>query len=136
MSPFSDIPFNMESPVTTSFFFSLFIYSLPIPVLLTFCISILLGNPSLLLSLKFQSSYFFIQKKIYNCIFSPSAAFLKLIPSFLKVLQLTENLLLGNKCGEFLRIYLLKHCRFFLNLFSTDLLKFRKIFIFFRKEEK
>ena len=46
LSPFSDIPFMMMSQVTTTFFLfflcfdGLFASSFPIPVLLTFCISV------------------------------------------------------------------------------------------------
>ena len=88
-----------------------------------------LVDPSFLLSLKCQSCFFF--KKNLQLHFFRSTVFQKPIPCFLNALQQTENLQLGNENG--FQDISAKTLSSFLNLVPTDLLKFRKISVSFRK---
>ena len=106
----SDMSFTMESPVTTTFFLflcfdGLFVSSFRIPVLLTFCIwvllLVLLGSRSSFHVVEFEVSnflLFFFKRKSIIAFFS--------IDSFSKVDTL---LFKSSEKGEFLRLCLLKH---------------------------
>lgn len=136
-SPFSDMNFNMEYLVSTTLFNSYFWWLVCIFISQNLCCSLDCCISVLLLVLlgsgwswvwSFKVFIFFLKWKIYNCIFFQSTAFLKLIPCFLKVPQLTENLLLENENGEFLRIYLLKHYQVIQILFEQICWSFEKLY--------
>ena len=99
-------------------FDGLFVSSCQIPVLFTFCISVLLllmgSRWSFLVVGSEVSKFLFFPSKKKSIVefFSWLTAVLKLIPCVLKVLQLNEIILLWNENGKFLKIYLLKHCQF------------------------
>ena len=138
LSHFHDMPLNMESPITTiiviflllllwwaDLIFVYYIYFISF-LSLGFIIGVIaVINPLLLLAMKFQRIHFYhFSKKLWDCIFSVKC-FLMLIPCFLKVLQLTENLLHDNV--YLLRTHLLKFTGSS-NFLSTNILKIWKIF--------